>query len=415
MAQFILSAEALERNGRILRAVAEATGARMLVALKAFSTAAGLDILKEYADGCCASGLYEAKLGAQHVGGHIAVYSPAYTEADLRELLAFVHHIDFNSLPQWQRLRDICLRHPRVRSGEVQLGLRINPCCSTGSTPMYDPCAPGSRLGIPLKDLRDADLTGISGLHLHTLCEQFTDDLLTTVAALEKQAAPLLSSPAIRYLNLGGGHWITQPTYDRPALTQLIQRLQNTYHLQIYLEPGEAWCIHSGVLRARVLDVFETLGYRHAILDVSVTAHMPDVLEMPYRPDVYCLVPSPGKAEAERRPAVCMPGEYYALAHVAAELPFTYRLGATTCLAGDVLGDYSFPHPLSVGDTLVLDDMAHYTTVKSTHFNGIPHPDIYLMHRNGTLSCVRPFTYRDFANVHEYPIDAHERTRTSMG
>ncbi len=398
MAQFVLSAIALEHNGRVLREVADASEACVLVALKAFASPAGLRILKNYADGCCASGLYEARLGAQHVGGHIAVYSPAYTESDLRELLDLAHHIDFNSLPQWLRLRELCLRHPRVRNGEVQLGLRINPCCSTGHTPLYDPCTPGSRLGIPLPDLEGIDLSGISGLHLHTLCEQYTDDLLSTVAAVEQQAAALLASPGICYLNLGGGHWITKPDYDRAALINLVHRLRRTYHLRVYLEPGEAWCIHSGVLRAQVLDVFESLGFRHAILDVSVSAHMPDVLEMPYRPDVFCVVHDPSLADAIPSPAVCMPGEHYALARAAGVLPYTYRLGATTCLASDVLGDYSFPLPLSVGDVLVLDDMAHYTMVKSSHFNGIAHPDISLLQPDDSLSCVRSFSYRDFAD-----------------
>lgn len=240
-------------------------------------------------------------------------------------------------------------------------------------------------------------MAGLSGLHLHTLCEQYTEDLLTTVAAVEKQAAALLSRPDIRYLNLGGGHWITKPDYDRQVLVRLIRRLQRTYRLQVYLEPGEAWCIHTGVLRAQVLDVFDALGYHHAILDVSVSAHMPDVLEMPYRPDVFCVAHDASYADSERHPAVCLPGEHYALAHAAEEMPYTYRLGATTCLAGDVLGDYSFPHPLAVGDVLVLDDMAHYTMVKSTHFNGIAHPDILLMHKDGSLSCARKFSYHDFA------------------
>ena len=395
MATYLISAEALQRNAHILHRVGQESGAHLLLALKAFSTTAGMAYIKPWAAGCCASGLYEAELAARHMGGHIAVYSPAYTEGELARLLEFAHHIDFNSLPQWERYRGMCLAHPRVQSGELLLGLRVNPCFSTGHTALYDACAPGSRLGIPAADLAAADLSGISGLHFHTLCEQGAEDLVATFDAFERVCAPLLDSPAIRYLNMGGGHWITKPDYDRPALVSLIRRIRSRYEgLEVYLEPGEAWCIHSGVLRARVLDVFESLGYTHAIMDVSVTAHMPDVLEMPYRPDVF--VPAPASEATEQQPAVCLPGESYALAREAGQLPYTYRLGSPTCLAGDVLGDYSFPAPLHVGDELVLDDMAHYTIVKTCHFNGVPHPDIQILHPDGRRETVRSFTYRDF-------------------
>ena len=393
MASFIISAEALERNARLLHQIGRESGAHMLLALKAFSTTACFPYLRPYASGCCASGLYEARLAAAHFGGHVAVYSPAYRDDELAELLSFAHHIDFNSLSQWQRHRQALLEHPRAKSGELQAGLRVNPCYSTGHTALYDACAPGSRLGIPAHDLAGVDLTGISGLHFHTLCEQGAQELIDTFRAFEKECAHLLASPAMRYLNLGGGHWITKPDYDREALIHLVREIREHYGVEVYLEPGEAWCVHTGVLRARVLDIFESLGYRHAILDVSVSAHMPDVLEMPYRPEVYALQSSgtPGP-----RPAVLCPGEHYALAGQAGELAHTYRLGAPTCLAGDVLGDYSFPAPLSIGDALVLDDMTHYTIVKTTHFNGVPHPDIVLQHPDGRLEIVRAFTYEDF-------------------
>ena len=398
MAKYLISEKALEYNARILRETGKASGARVLIALKAFATTAGLHCLRKYADGACASGLYEAKLAVEHVGGHIAVYAPAYTQNELDELLKIAHHIDFNSLPQWERFRECCLKHPRAVSGELEFGLRVNPGCSTGHTPLYDPCAPGSRLGVPLTDLSGANLAGISGLHMHTLCEQYSSDLTTTVQALEEQAAELLSSPHIHYLNLGGGHWITKPDYNREELVTLIRRLRERYAVDVFLEPGEAWCIHSGVLRAQVLDVFESMGYRHAILDVSVSAHMPDVLEMPYRPDVYCVANDEDNIHTKKQPSVHVTGERYSLAGKAGELAFTYRLAAPTCLAGDVLGDYSFPRTLSVGDTIVLDDMAHYTIVKSTHFNGVVHPDIYVQATDGTLKCVRRFGYNDFVN-----------------
>ena len=393
MATFLISAEALERNAAILHRVGQESGAHMLLALKAFSTTACFPYIRPWAAGCCASGLYEARLAQQHMGGHVAVYSPAYREEELDELLEFAHHVDFNSLPQWQRYRERCLAHPRVQSGVLQLGLRVNPLYSTGHTALYDACAPGSRLGVPADQLAGADLRGISGLHFHTLCEQGAQDLIDTFRAFERTCGDLLASPAIRYLNLGGGHWITKPNYDRAALISLVREIRAHYGVEVYLEPGEAWCVHTGVLRAQVLDVFESLGYQHAILDVSVSAHMPDVLEMPYRPDVFSLS---ARGSSEARPAVCLAGETYALAGEAGEQPYTYRLGAPTCLAGDVLGDYSFPEPLSVGDTLVLDDMTHYTIVKTTHFNGVPHPNISVQKPDGQIVCARAFSYADF-------------------
>ena len=392
MATFLISESALERNARILREVAAASGARMLVALKACSTTSCFDTLRPYAAGCCASGLYEAKLAARHMGGHVAVYSPAYREQELAELLNFAHHIDFNSVPQWLSRREMCLAHPRVKSGELQLGLRINPCFSTGHTPLYDPCVPGSRLGIPAEQLEGVDLTGISGLHIHTLCEQGAQELVDTFRAFEKQFARLLASPHITYLNLGGGHWITKPDYDREMLAELVREIRELYRVEVFLEPGEAWFIHTGVLRARVLDVFESLGYHHAILDVSASAHMPDVLEMPYRPDVFRI-----GSVSDGSPAVCLPGESYAAAGEVGQKAYTYRLGAPTCLAGDVIGDYSFDTPLQVGDELVLDDMTHYTIVKTTHFNGVPHPDIAMLRASSNrVEVVRSFNYADF-------------------
>lgn len=393
MASFIISQSALRHNAEILQQVATESGAHMLLALKAFSTTSCFETIRPYAAGCCASGLYEARLAARHMGGHIAVYSPAYRDAELTELLEFAHHIDFNSVPQWKRYREQCLRHPRVVSGELLLGLRINPCYSTGHTALYDPCVPGSRLGIPSAELEGVDLTGISGLHFHTLCEQGAQELIDTFRAFEKNFGSLLASPRIKYLNMGGGHWITKPNYDRKALIALIREVREGYGVEVFLEPGEAWCVHTGVLRARVLDVFDSLGYRHAILDVSASAHMPDVLEMPYRPDVFAVRPA---GEAEGSPALTLPNESYAPAEEQGVLPYSYRLGAPTCLAGDVIGDFSFSHPLEVGDELIFDDMTHYTIVKTTHFNGVPHPSVQLLQENGAISTVCALNYSDF-------------------
>lgn len=394
MASYLISLPALERNARMLAEVAQASGAHMLLALKAFSTTSCFNILRPYVAGCCASGLYEARLASRHMGGHVAVYSPAYRPAELEELLEIAHHIDFNSLSQWQRYREHCMKHPRALSGELQFGLRLNPAFSTGHTALYDPCVPGSRLGIPAEELAGADLSGISGLHFHTLCEQGAQELVDTFRAFEKNFGALLASPQVRYLNMGGGHWITKPDYDRELLIRLVKEVRECYDVEVYLEPGEAWCVHTGVLRARVLDIFESMGYRHAILDVSASAHMPDVLEMPYRPDVYAVRPAAEKHGG--KPAVVLPDESYSPAGEAGKRLYTYRLGAPTCLAGDVMGDFSFSTPLAVDDVIIFDDMTHYTIVKTTHFNGVPHPALQLQHADGHISTVCRLDYADF-------------------
>ncbi|MBK1834181.1 carboxynorspermidine decarboxylase [Roseibacillus ishigakijimensis] len=391
MAQYLISLPALVANARILREVADQSGARIVLALKAFSLWPSFAAVRPYLDGCCASGLWEARLAHDHFGKDILTYSPAYSADHVRELLAFTTHLDFNSLSQWQRFREECLAHPRAQAGEVHFGLRINPLHSTGQTPLYDPCSPGCRLGVTRDQLTGADLSGLSTLHFHTLCEQPAQDLVSTMAAVERDFGELLASPQITDLNMGGGHWISKPDYDRTALVNLIRRIQQEYGVQVWLEPGEALAIHTGVLRATVLDVFASQGLRHAVLDISATCHMPDVLEMPYRPDVYLV----GGEEAATAPAVTLPGESYELAGENGPCP--HRLGGPSCLAGDNIGDFSFSRPLEVGDVLVFDDMAHYTFVKSTLFNGVPHPELALLHEEGTIETVRAFGYEDFA------------------
>ncbi|MEI7910258.1 MAG: carboxynorspermidine decarboxylase [Verrucomicrobiota bacterium] len=389
---FVISIAALQRNTAILREVKQAAGCRLVVALKGFACWKAFAYLRDDLDGCCASGLWEARLAREHFQKHIVTYSPAYDEADVAALCEFTDHLDFNSLSQWQRFREQVLAHPRFISGELLCGLRVNPECSTGTTPMYDPCVAGSRLGITAGQLAGADLTGISGLHFHTLCEQDSDALETTLAAIEEKFGHWLRLPQFTYLNMGGGHWITKPSYDRARLVRLVQQARERYGVDVWLEPGEAVAIHSGVLRASVMDVLESGGHRLAILSVSATAHMPDVLEMPYRPDVFLVDGTPSAA----RPAVCFGGENY---HLAGESgPWLYRLGGPTCLAGDVIGDFAFPRALRVGDTLVFDDMAHYTMVKTTMFNGVKHPSIALQHADGRLETLREFGYEDFKN-----------------
>jgi len=391
---FVISLSALQRNTAMLREVKEAASCRLVLALKGFACWKTFPYLRDDLDGCCASGLWEARLAREHFQKHILTYSPAYDEADVTALCEFTHHLDFNSLSQWRRFRDQVLAHPRFRRGDLLCGLRINPECSTGTTPMYDPCAADSRLGITADQLADADLTGISGLHFHTLCEQNADALETTLAAVGEKFGHWLCQPQFTYLNMGGGHWITKPFYDRDRLVRLVQQTRQRYGVEVWLEPGEAVAIHSGVLRASVMDVMECAGQRHAILSVSATAHMPDVLEMPYRPDVFLVDAASSAASSGAQPAVRYVSENYHPAGVSG--PWLYRLGGPTCLAGDVIGEFAFPRALRVGDTLVFDDMAHYTMVKTTLFNGVKHPPIVLQHADGRLETLREFCYEDF-------------------
>lgn len=393
---YLISAAALKQNTAILRNMADAADCKIVLALKGFSCWKTFPQISPDLDGCCASGLWEARLAQEHFKKHIITYSPAYDEADIEALLEFTHHLDFNSLSQWFRFREKIFAHPRFVSGELQCGLRINPEHSTGSTPIYDPCSPGSRLGITADQLNGADLTGLSGLHFHTLCEQDSPDLESTLKAVDQKFGHLLKNPQFTYLNMGGGHWITKPFYNRELLIKLVKETRGKYDVEVWLEPGEAVAIHAGVLRATVVDVFESAGHQLAILDISATAHMPDVIEMPYRPDVFLVDSSPAGNCPD--PAVPLPGEHYHLAGDADDLEHNYRLGGPTCLAGDIVGDYSFPRGLVQGDILVFDDMAHYTMVKTTTFNGVKHPPIKLLHEDGNIETLRDFTYEDFRN-----------------
>ena len=403
---FLISIAALKRNTAILREVKEAAGCHLVLALKGFSCWKAFPSIKDDLDGCCASGLWEAQLARDHFGKHVVTYSPAYDEGDIAALCEFTSHLDFNSLSQWFRFRDRIMAHPRFISGELLCGLRVNPQCSTGQTPIYDPCVAGSRLGITADQLEGVDLKGLSGLHFHTLCEQDSDDLETTLAAVDERFGHLLRSPQFTYLNMGGGHWITKPFYDRNRLIRLVRKAREDYKVDVWLEPGEAVAIHTGVLRATVMDVFESAGHKLAILSVSATAHMPDVMEMPYRPDVF-LVEKPETIDPKPEgtvPAVTIEGErYHHAGDPSSHQPstinhqrHTYRLGGPTCLAGDVVGDFAFHRELRVGDTLVFDDMAHYTMVKTTTFNGVKHPPIALQHEDGRIEVIREFGYADF-------------------
>ncbi|MGD7654671.1 MAG: carboxynorspermidine decarboxylase, partial [Verrucomicrobiales bacterium] len=247
---FVISIAALKRNTAILRDVKEAAGCHIVIALKGFSCWKTFTHIRDHLDGCCASGLWEARLANDHFGKSVITYSPAYDESDIAALCEFTTHLDFNSLTQWSRFRETITTHPRFQNGELHCGLRINPQHSTGHTPIYDPCAPGSRLGITADQLENADLSGLSGLHFHTLCEQDSDDLESTLHAVDEKFGHLLRSPQFTYLNMGGGHWITKPDYDRARLIRLVRQARENYQLDVWLEPGEATAIHTGVLRA---------------------------------------------------------------------------------------------------------------------------------------------------------------------
>lgn len=365
---FVVDEVAVERNLAILKHVADASGAKVLAALKAFSMWHLAPLYQRYLHGTCASGLYEAKLGHQEYGGEVHVYSAAFSEADLIEILQFAHHVVFNSCSQWQRFQPLIKKARGKRPG-MKFGLRINPEHSEGDVPIYDPCAPGSRLGIVRSQLDEAALEGISGLHFHTLCEQDFAPLSSTLDAVEKNFGHLLYD--MQWVNFGGGHHITRPGYQVDELIARIREFSEKYAVQVYLEPGEAVAIGTGILSAEVLDISWN-ELPQAILDTSATCHMPDTLEMPYRADIS----HAGKPR---------------------EKAYTYRLGGLTCLAGDVMGDYSFDQPLSIGQRLVFEDMAHYTMVKTSTFNGTRLPAIAVWNsQTDELNVIKSFTYEDF-------------------
>lgn len=365
---FVVDEAAVERNLQILHRVQEESGAKVLAALKAFSMWSLAPLVSKYLSGTCASGLHEARLGYEEYGGEVHVFSAAYTEHDLAEILKIADHVVFNSFGQWQRFQPL-LQQAKQERPHLKYGLRINPRHSEGEVAIYDPCAPCSRLGIPLSQFEGESLEGISGLHFHTLCEQDVEPLKRTLAAVEAQFGDLLHT--MEWVNFGGGHHITRPDYLVDELIEVVKAFSAKYGVQVFLEPGEAVAIHTGVLVTEVLDLTWN-DMDLAILDTSATCHMPDTLEMPYRPHVL---------------GAGQPGEK---AH-------TYRLGGMTCLAGDVIDDYSFDQPLQVGQRLVFDDMSHYTMVKTSTFNGINLPAIAIWNsETDELRVVKQFGYEDF-------------------
>ncbi len=373
---YIIDEAKLKKNLELLHYVEQKAGCKILLAQKAFSCYWFYPLIGQYISGTTASGLYEARLGYEEMclktdektGRKIRkenhVFSPAYKESDFAELAKICDHIIFNSFAQLEKYKNQCPK------GGV--GIRINPECSTQGDQaggIYDPCAPGSRMGVTKANFREDLLGEIDGLHFHTLCEQNFDALAQTLAAVEDKFGEYLKQ--VKWLNMGGGHHITRADYDVEGLISCIRRIQQTYDVEVYLEPGEAVALNAGYLVTEVLDIVENSGITTLILDTSAACHMPDVLEMPYRPPLRDGFPP-------------------------YEKPFTYRLSSYTCLAGDCIGDYSFEHPVRIGDRLVFEDMAIYTMVKNNTFNGIPLPSIAVLHEDGDCEIIKEFGYEDF-------------------
>ncbi|MGG0738272.1 carboxynorspermidine decarboxylase [Niallia taxi] len=363
---YVVDERLLKKNLETLNYVQEKTGAKILLALKGFSMHSVFPLVSKYLTGVTSSSLFEARLGFEKMGKEVHSYAPAYMDSEFDELMIYTDHIVFNSFAQWDRFKD------KVKNADkkIDVGIRINPEYSEIETELYNPCAPYSRFGVTLDNF-DADrLDEIDGLHFHTMCEQNSDTLKRTLKVVDEKFGEHIKK--VKWLNLGGGHHITRPDYDIETLIECILYLKDKYDVEVYLEPGEAIALNTGYLVSTVLDVMKN-GMDLAILDTSATCHMPDVLEMPYRPNII---------------GAGMPGEY----------EYTYRLGGMTCLSGDVIGDYSFKEPLKPGDKIVFCDMAHYTMVKNHMFNGVNLPSIVSYNDEEGIKVVRQFKFEDYSN-----------------
>ncbi len=364
---YVVDESLLQKNLDILDSVQRQTGCRILLALKGYSMFSTFEQIGRRLAGITASSLFEARLGKEEMGKEVHIYSPAYIEREFDEILDLVDHMVFNSFAQWKKYRE------QVRSRQdkrIECGIRINPEYSELDTAIYDPCSPYSRLGVTLANFEPDQLQDLDGLHFHTMCEQNSDTLERTIKVIDEKFGQWI--PGMKWINFGGGHHITRPDYDLDALIRSIRFIQDKYGVQVYLEPGEAIALNTGFLVTEVLDIVHN-GMAIAILDTSAACHMPDVLEMPYRPNIV---------------GAGNPGEK---AH-------TFRFGGPTCLAGDVIGDYSFDKPLEPGDRLIFCDMAHYTMVKNNTFNGINLPSIALAKMDGQQQVIRTFHYEDYRN-----------------
>ena len=359
---YVLEEARLIENLQLMQRVQEESGVRIILALKGFSMWSVFDIIGPYLHGATASSVWEAKL-AKEMGKEVHAFSPAYKQADMDEMVHLVNHLSFNSMRQFEQYRE------QLANAGVSVGIRINPEHQEAETPLYDPAAPGSRLGIRKADLEGVDLTHVHGFHVHNLCECDSFATERTLLSVEENFGHWFKQ--IKWLNLGGGHLMTREGYDVEHLINTLKAFKSRHpHLDVILEPGSAVAWQTGPLIAEVVDIVENEG-NIAILDISATAHMPDVLEMPYRPTVLH-------------------------ASVAGELGYDYRFGGNSCLAGDVIDTYSFAKPLNIGDRIQFEDMMHYTMVKTTFFNGVEHPSIAILRRDGSVDVVRQFVYEDF-------------------
>jgi carboxynorspermidine decarboxylase len=362
---YIVDERLLVKNLEILQSVQDRTGCSILLAQKGFSMFSAYPLIGRYLKGVTSSSLFEARLGFEEMRKEVHVYAPAYIDGEFDELLKYSDHIVFNSFAQWNKFK---ARVKAYKAKKIECGIRVNPEYSEIETPIYNPCYANSRLGVTLANFRPEELEGIDGLHFHTLCEQNSDTLERTVRVVDEKFGPYLRG--MKWLNMGGGHHITRPDYDLEALIRSILYFKEKYGIQVYLEPGEAIALNTGYLVSTVLDTVDN-GMKIAILDASAACHMPDVLEMPYRPNIL----GAGKPE---------------------EKAYVYRLGGNTCLAGDIIGDYSFDRPLKPGDRLVFCDMAHYTMVKNNTFNGVNLPSIALFNEREGVKVIKSFGYEDF-------------------
>lgn len=362
---YVVDERLLIKNLELLHSIQQRTGCKILLAQKGFAMHSVFPLVGKYLHGVTSSSLFEARLGFEEMRKEVHIYAPAYIEEEFDEILRYCDHIVFNSFDQWNRFKG---RVKNAGSKKIECGIRINPEYSEIETEIYNPCYQYSRLGVTLSNFQPQELDGIDGLHFHTMCEQNSDTLERTLKVIDAKFGSTIKN--MKWLNMGGGHHITRPDYDIETLVRSILFMQDKYSIDIYLEPGEAIALNTGFLVTKVLDIIEN-GMEIAILDTSAACHMPDVLEMPYRPTII----GAGK-----------PGEY----------AYNYRLGGLTCLAGDVIGDYSFKNPLKPGDKLVFCDMAHYTMVKNNMFNGVNLPAIALYNETEGFKIIKRFGYDDF-------------------
>ena len=363
---YVVDETALERNLKVLDGIQRRTGCKIIMALKSFAMFSLFPIIRQFLQGVAASSLNEARLGHEEFGKEVHVYTPAYKDSEFPELLRYAQHVVFNSFSQWDRFKPVI----KDLASKVHCGIRVNPQHSEVRVALYDPCSRFSRLGVTRERFRPDLLDGITGLHFHTLCELNADALKRTLRVFEDKFGEFLEG--MQWVNFGGGHHITRKDYDIELLCKTIEAFKKRHHLEVYLEPGEAVALDTGVLVASVLDIIHN-EMDIAILDTSAAARMPDVLEVPYRPKIL---------------GAGQPGEY----------PHAYRLGGLTCLAGDVIGEYAFPKPLNIGSKLVLMDMAHYTMVKNNAFNGLRLPSIAIQDRRKQIQLIRRFGYEDYRN-----------------